>query len=457
MQKTVSSIEGFVLTTAIRKLRKLRKRTRVIPGGSSAGKTFGILPILIDEAIKNPFTEISVVSESIPHLRKGALKDFLKIMRLTGRYIDENYNKTQLIYTFSNGSYIEFFSADQEDKVRGPRRNILYINECNNLLFETYHQLAIRTSKTIWLDFNPSNEFWAYHECKEDEDTEWLTLTYKDNEGLPESIKKEIEKSREKGFIDPNGNIHDEKNIKNKYWANWWKVYGLGMLGSLEGVIFGNWEIIPDLPEAAVLVGSGLDFGYTNDPTAIPYIYTYGEKRVVDLICYKTGLLNSAIIEEFNNAGRPPIAYADSSEPKSIDEIKKGEINVHPVFKGKDSIMYGIQIMQQQDYLITARSVELIKELRQYCWDTDKNGVKLNKPAGGLDHAIDALRYHEMMAIGKKKRKASFGWGSKKKEKEEVIDKIHQIVTASTSFSTISESVVNEQFAEANYDVSDLI
>jgi len=452
MQQAVSAIDGFVYTTAIKKLRKLKKRTRVIPGGSSAGKTFGIIPLLIDEAIKNPMTEISIVSESVPHLRKGALKDFLKIMKLTGRYIDENYNKTQLTYTFSNGSYIEFFSADQEDKVRGPRRHILYVNECNNLTFETYHQLAIRTSKYIWLDFNPSNEFWAYTECKEDEDTEWLTLTYKDNEGLPDSIKREIEKSRDKGFIDPEGNIHDEKNIKNKFWANWWKVYGLGLLGSLEGVIFGNWEIIPDIPEGAVFVGSGLDFGYTNDPTAVVDIYIYGSKRIADLRCYKTGLLNSAIVDVLKTGDTPPIVYADSAEPKSIAEIKKADVNIHPVMKGKDSIMYGVQIMQQQDYLITSRSVELIKELRQYSWDVDKNGVKLNKPAGGFDHAIDGFRYHEMMSIGKKKRKASFGWGSKPKV-EDIKAKIVEAVSKTESFTVLKP----EELVDADYDVSDLI
>lgn len=235
--KKVRSVNGFIYTTAIKKLRKLKKRIRIIPGGTSAGKTFGIIPILIDYAIKNPYSEISIVSESVPHLRKGALKDFLKIMRSTGRYIDSNYNRTLLTYSFSNGSYIEFFSADQQDKVRGPRRNILYINECNNIDFETYHQLAIRTSDIIWLDFNPSDSFWAYDELEDDKDAEWLVLTYKDNEALHPNIVSEIEKALEKGFYDPNGNLDDEKNIKSKFWANWWKVYGLGQKGSIEGVL----------------------------------------------------------------------------------------------------------------------------------------------------------------------------------------------------------------------------
>lgn len=394
----VKTHNGFVYTTAIRKLKRLRKRVKVIPGGTSGGKTYGILPILIDTAIKNPGLEISVVSESIPHLRKGALKDFLKIMKATGRYIDSNYNRTLLTYTFANGSYIEFFSADQEDKVRGPRRHILYVNECNNISFETYHQLAIRTSLSIWLDFNPSNEFWVYTELKDDDDVEWLTLTYKDNEGLPQSIVREIEKAKTKAYINPDGDIFDETNIKSKYWDNWWKVYGLGMLGSLEGVVFSNWTTIDEIPADARFIGGGIDFGFSNDPTAIVDVYQYNGQRIVDLRCYQRGLLNSHIAEKLPNNAK---YYADSAEPKSIAELS-GTFGkwVHGVRKGPDSILFGIQLMQGQRYLITKQSTELIKELRQYCWDKDKFGNTINKPAGGLDHAIDALRYHEMETLG---------------------------------------------------------
>lgn len=393
----VRSVSGFTHTTAIRKLRRLRRRVKVVPGGTSAGKTFGILPVLIDRAARVPMMEISVVSESIPHLRKGALKDFLKIMKATGRYINDNYNRSFLTYTFSNGSYIEFFSADQEDKVRGPRRNILYVNECNNISFETYHQLAIRTSHEIWLDFNPSNEFWAYTELKDDDDVEWLTLTYKDNEALPESIVREIEKAKVKAYYDPYGDIDDEKNIKSVFWDNWWKVYGLGRLGSLEGVIFTNWKQIPELPKEARRIGSGLDFGYTNDPTGIVDIYKWNEYRVLDERCYKTGLVNSQVAEYLD---KDVDTYADSAEPKSIAELNiMGYRRVEGAVKGPDSIVYGVQIMQSQKYLVTARSTNLIKELRSYCWDKDKEGKALNKPVDKFNHLIDAVRYHESMTI----------------------------------------------------------
>lgn len=397
MQPLVNSVDDFTYTTAIKKLRQLTKRVKVIPGGTSAGKTYGILPILIDTAIRTPNLEISVVSESIPHLRKGALKDFLKIMQATSRYNDANYNRTFLTYKFTNGSYIEFFSADQQDKVRGPRRHILYVNECNNISFETYHQLAIRTSVSIWLDFNPSNEFWTYTELKEDEDTEWLTLTYQDNEGLPDTIKKEIEKAQYKAYFNPAGNIFADANIKNKYWDNWWKVYGMGLLGSLEGVIFNNWNQIDDLPEDARLIGIGLDFGYSNDPTAIVGIYKWNDKRVLHQMCYETGLLNDQIAAKLPNYSR---VWADSAEPKSIEEIRRKGKDIKGCKKGPDSIIYGVQIMQKQDYLITKSSVELIKEFRQYCWDVDKDGKRLNKPVDAFNHGIDAVRYHEMETIG---------------------------------------------------------
>lgn len=388
----------FKRTTAIDKLLKIDSRIRVIPGGSSAGKTFGILPILIDTAIKTDNLEISVVSESVPHLRKGALKDFLKIMKSTNRYIDSHYNRTLLTYTFSNGSYIEFFSVDQEDKVRGPRRNILYINEGNNIKFETYHQLAIRTSLHIWIDFNPSHEFWAHEELLEDEDSKWLTLTYKDNEALPETIVKEIEKAKGKAFFEPelNKDLFDESNIKSNYWSNWWKVYGLGLTGSLEGVIFSNWSIIDNLPKEADLLGGGIDFGFTNDPSAVVNAYNYNNARIYDEILYEKGLLNNEIANRIKSLGfKSNMYYADSAEPKSIKELRNYGITIKPALKGADSIRNGINLIQKEHFYVTASSVNLISELRKYSWDKDKEGNKLNKPIDSFNHIIDAIRYFE--------------------------------------------------------------
>lgn len=396
----------FVYTTAIKKLRGLTKRVKVIPGGTSAGKTYGIIPVLIDQAARNPGLEISIVSESIPHLRKGALKDFLKIMKATNRYIDQNYNRTFLTYTFSNGSYIEFFSADQEDKVRGPRRHVLYINECNNISFETYHQLAIRTSVSIWLDFNPSNEFWAYTELNEDEDVEWLTLTYNDNEGLPDSIKREIEKAKFKAYVNPDGNIFAEDNVKNKFWDNWWRVYGLGLPGSLQGVIFNNWSLCDNIPAEAKLIAHGLDFGFTNDPTGCLAVYMQDGELWLDEILYEAGLTNPDIFEKLKIDTE---VVADSAEPKSIEELKRMGMRVTPAKKGADSIKNGLDILQRYKINVTKQSTNLIKELRTYCWATDKTGKNLNEPIDAYNHLIDPLRYVALNKIGVA-READFGW-----------------------------------------------
>ena len=371
-------------TTAINKIYNLNKRIKIIQGGTSAGKTFGILPILIDKAARQNGLEISVVAESIPHLRRGALKDFLKIMKWTNRYYDERFNKTLLRYEFANGSVIEFFSADDSSKLRGARRDILYINECNNVNFESYNELSIRTKHEVYLDFNPANEFWVHKELKDEPDSDFLILTYKDNEALDNSIVQQIEKNRDKAAT-------------STYWANWWRVYGLGEIGSLEGVIFSNWKPIDVIPNEAKLIGIGLDFGYTNDPTAIIEIYNYNGARIINELKYQTGLLNSDIAKLLP---KDVIIYADSSEPKSIDEIRRYGITIKGVTKGRDSINYGIDVMQRQTYLVTSNSTNLIKELRSYTWDTDKQGTRLNKPIDNFNHAIDALRYHEMETLG---------------------------------------------------------
>jgi len=371
-------------TTAINKILALKKRVKIIQGGTSAGKTFGIIPVLIDRATKTSNLEISIVAESIPHLRRGALKDFLKIMKWTNRYIDASFNKSLLRYEFGNGSYMEFFSADDSSKLRGARRDILYINECNNIEFESYNELSIRTKKEVYLDFNPANEFWVHTELKDELDTDFIILTYKDNEALDEAIVSQIEKNRLKATT-------------SSYWANWWRVYGLGEIGMLEGVIFSNWKVIDTIPVEAKLLGYGLDFGYTNDPTTIIEVYNYNGKRILNEICYQTGMVNSDVAKKLQSN---VIAYADSSEPKSIEEIKRQGKTIKGVTKGQDSINFGIQIMQGQEYLVTSSSVNLIKELRAYCWDSDKTGKRLNKPAGGNDHAIDAVRYHEMETLG---------------------------------------------------------
>ncbi len=369
----------FIVTTALKKLLRLKKRIKVVRGGTSASKTFSILPILIDRAIKTPNLEISVVSESIPHLRRGALKDFLKIMMALGRYNDNQFNKSTLKYTFGNGAYIEFFSVDQPDKLRGARRNVLYVNECNNVDFDSYYQLAIRTSGEIWLDYNPSSLFWVDREIINQEDVDFITLTYLDNEALPETIVKEIESAKEKAKT-------------SAYWANWWQVYGLGLTGSLEGVCIPDWQEI-NLPEEARLLCYGMDWGYSNDPTSLIAMYKYNDAYIFDELIYQKGLLNSDISDLLKTNGVQDIVYADSAEPKSIAELNSYGHNILPVSKGRDSIVYGLNLINQNKVYVTSRSKNLINELRNYIWMVDKSGNKLNKPIDAYNHAIDAMRY----------------------------------------------------------------
>jgi phage terminase large subunit len=378
-------------TTAQNKIAQLKKRVRIVRGGTSSSKTFSIIPMLITYAVQKENTEISIVSESIPHLRRGAIRDFLKIMQMVGMYDPNKWNKSSLTYTFSNNSFIEFFSADQPDKLRGARRDVLFINECNNVDWESYYQLAIRTRKFIYLDYNPVTEFWVDTELVHDADSEMIVLTYKDNEALDSSIVAEIEKAKEKAET-------------SEYWRNWWAVYGLGQIGNLEGVIFSNYQLIDTIPDDARLLGCGVDFGYSVDPTAIVEVYQYNDQRIIKEICYRTGMLNSDIAKVLPK-GVP--VYADSAEPKSIEEIRRFGISIKGVTKGKDSINYGIQVMQGQNYMITKDSTNLIKELRGYCWDKGKDGKTLPIPVGD-DHIIDAWRYFEMESLGLKKNFGSY-------------------------------------------------
>lgn len=374
----------YAITTATKKIADLQKRIRAIQGGTSAGKTIGTLQVLIDACQRDNKGDVtSIVSESFPHLKRGAMRDFVSIMQAQNYFKDNRWNKSDYIYTFETGALLEFFSADQPSKVRGPRRKRLFVNEANNIPLDAFEQLEVRTLESIYLDWNPVNEFWYYTDVEPHrDDVEHIILTYKDNEALDEEIVKSIEQR------------------KNR--PGWWKVYGEGLLGEVEGRIYSGWTIMQEIPPEARLVRIGLDFGYTNDPSAAVAVYEYNGAYILDEIIYQKGLSNKQladILAQHENI----LVVADSAEPKSIDEIRSYGVIIVPSTKGKDSVNQGIQLVQDQRVFITQRSVNIIREYRNYLWETDKNGRILNVPEHTFSHSMDSIRYALTSLLGKKK------------------------------------------------------
>jgi len=365
----------FQLTTATRKIKEMQKRIRAVPGGTSASKTISILLYLIacSQTDKEP-TLTSVVSESFPHLRKGAMRDFLMILKAHDYYDDKRWDRTNKTYTFETGSQIEFFSADQPSKLRGARRERLFLNEANNVAFSAFEEMEVRTKEFIFIDWNPTNEFWYYTDLKPSrDDVEELTLTYLDNEALDQQIIDSIEKRRNR--------------------KGWWKVYGLGQLGEVEGRIYKGWQIIDEIPHEARLAIRGLDFGYSNDPTVIVDIYEYNGGFIIDEQMYKKGMHNKQIADFLNTFEDSVLTIADSAEPKSIDEIRSYGVNIIGAKKGQGSVSQGISFVQAQKISVTKRSVNTIRCYRNYLWQTDKEGRILNVPDHDFSDPMDAIRY----------------------------------------------------------------
>ena len=366
----------FQVTTATKKLLKLKKRIKVICGGTSAGKTISILMILIDKAQSNNNKKIDAMSESFPHLEGGVIADFKLIMIEQGYWKDSNWNESKHIYTFETNSRFRFISIDKIGKAHGPRRDILFLNECNNTPFAIYDQLEIRTKEEIWLDYNPTIEFWYYDKIAGQVEHDFITLTYLDNEALDPRIIQSIESRK--------GN------------KQWWRVYGLGLLGEVEGKIYKNWQVIDEIPHEARLERRGLDFGFTNDPTVIEDIYKYNGGIIIDEHTYQKGLSNRSIADILIADDPNVLVVADSAEPKSIDEIKDFGVNIIGAIKGPGSVNKGIQFVQDQKISITARSLKTIKAYRNYLWLVDRDGKIINTPDDRIhewSNPMDAIRY----------------------------------------------------------------
>src|SRR3990167_4601448 len=364
----------MVITSAINKLLKLKKKIRDVRGGTGAGKTIGILAWDIDFAQSNKKAVIDVVSESFQHLEQGAIRDFKNIMTSRNYWKDNLWNDSKHIYKFETGSTVQFQSYDKLGKAHGPRRDVLHLNEANWLPWEVVNQLIVRTRKVVWCEYNPLQEFWMHTEVLgKREDVESLKLTYLDNEGLTDAERYEIE------------------SRKNN--TRWWRVYGEGELGEAEGRVYVDWRIIDEIPHEARYEGAGIDFGYSTDPAAIVDVYYLDGGYVLDEILYSTQLENRQLATTLKS--RPTALHiADSAEPKSIKEIKNFGVNIIGAEKGKDSVRFGVKTLQGLRISVTSRSLNLIKEYRNFFQAVDrKTNNNIIGQYDGERHALDAARY----------------------------------------------------------------
>ena len=371
-------------TTGLKRLKPLfidDKRYLVVQGGMRASKTYTILMLIISWCQSNANKIATVASMSYPHLSRGAIRDFQNIMKNADIYEPERWNQSSKIYTFGNGSILEFISVDNMS-AHGPARDMLFVNEANDMDIETFRNLAFRTTGKIIIDYNPTHEFWAHTWLMKDEkaNTDFIILTYKDNEALAPTIRDAIESRRPKKGEDP---------------SNWWIVYGLGQIGSLEGNIYSGWrKATVDDYKNAKLIRYGLDFGFSTDESGLVAIYqTEHDELIVKQLIYKTGILGSQYGDELRRAGIDPsvLIVADSARPEIIAEIKAQGFRIVGADKNAGSVLRGIDRVKQHQVAYDGKDLE--REYLSYAWRTKRSGETLDEPQDGNDHLMDALRY----------------------------------------------------------------
>jgi phage terminase large subunit len=357
-------------------------------GGTSSGKTYSILQVLCLKAIEQPDQVISVVGQDVPNLKSGALRDMQSIVASSPEIQSwiKGYNASDRIFTYHNGSIIEFKSYQDSQDAKSGKRDYFFLNEANGISFEIYSELAMRTKKQVYIDYNPNARFWVHDKLIGKEGTELIISDHRHNPFLPDVIRKKIEALRE-----------DDEEL--------WKVYARGMTGKIEGLIYRNWGTIGTIPTEAQLIGMGLDFGFTNDPTACVMVYRYNGELIIDEILYHKGYTNQDISQYFTQSGinKSVSIIADSAEPKSIEELRRMGWRVEGANKGKDSILNGIDILKRFRFSVTSRSSNLIKELNAYKWK-EKDGNATNVPIDSFNHGMDALRYLALNKLAEKNR-----------------------------------------------------
>lgn len=350
-------------------------------GSSRSSKTYNTVIWLCVYCLTHPFSTVSIVRATLPSLKGSVLRDFENILQDMDLWDVRCFNKSELLYRFDNGSWVEFFSCDNEQKLRGRKRQILYVNEGNELKYIEWQQLQMRTTLFSIIDYNPSfsDDHWLCALNREERTYHFVT-TYKDNPFLEQKVIDEIE------------------SLKHKN-PSLWRIYGLGLQAMVEGLVFHNVDVIEEIPSCMTHEWVGMDFGYTNDPTAIVRVALRNNTLYIDETAYQTEMLSSDIIRVLKENHPRMQIISESADPRLVQEIYRAGIDIHPVEKFQGSIEAGIQKMQEYKICVTKRSANVIKEFRNYTYRQDKEGKWLNQPIDCYNHAIDAVRYVVMMKL----------------------------------------------------------
>lgn len=350
-------------------------------GGTSSGKTYSIVQALFSIAIREK-CDILIVGQSIPNLKVGAIKDAATIVDSSPELQTciQHHNKTDQKYTFTSGSTMQFKSFNDWQDAKSGKRDYTFFNEINGIPKPIFDEIHLRTSKRTWVDYNPNERFWI-HDYIGKKGVKFLRTWHEHNPFLDQKVRDKIEALKD---------IDEEL----------WKVYARGMTGKIEGLVFRNYDQVEELPEGAEFIGSGMDFGFTNDPTAVVDVYKSGGELYVVEKLYQTGLTNPDIFNEVEKRGR---YIADSAEPKSIEELKRMGLKIEGALKGKDSVNTSIDILKR--FKLNLIGHNLVKEFRTYKWRQDrKTGEPINEPVDFNNHLIDALRYVALNRLKTNKR-----------------------------------------------------
>lgn len=353
-------------------------------GGTSSGKTYAVSQCIFNHAYEDPNSVSTISGQDLPNLKVGAIRDAEEIVSGSEKLqsLIKSYNKSDYTYHFHNGSIVEFKSYANAQDAKSGKRDYLFMNEANGQRFDVWQELHLRTRKKSYIDYNPNEEFWVHEHLIGRKNVKLIISDHRHNPYVPQKIRDKIEALKEQDL-------------------ELWKVYARGLTGKIEGLIFRNWNLVEGLPHEAVLISDGLDFGFTNDPTAFLQVYKSGGELFVDELIYSTGLTNPDICAELRNNAvtRNEQIWADSAEPKSIQEISNENFNIDAVEKGADSVRLSINILKRYKINITTRSVGIRQEIKRYKWKTDKTGKTLNEPVDFMNHSIDALRYVALMDL----------------------------------------------------------